>query len=188
MQLKQSAEEFDKIQSQLTEVLKPAQLDWKKNSNVLLIASWVADRFTTNGVTDASFENMRKAVYALKANLSWVVPPKSQDPRPVLSAETKGLRNHAQPQEEYKPDPSKDVIGLMRKAALTEAAEQMFGDCLREIQTFQGRTHGATARGREILKSILDKALSGGGDLNPAVAADTLDKIKARLRTLYDEC
>src|SRR6266404_4242395 len=124
--------------------------------NGALFDLWMNKNARTGDEVDYSVENLRKCYKALRDTgvLVFSVAPKSQDPKPVLSAETKGLRNHAQPKDEYKPDPAKDVMALAKKAALTEAAEQLFGDCLREIQTYQGRTHGATSRGREVLKGI----------------------------------
>jgi hypothetical protein len=202
MVVKQTQEQLYANVKAFYEIIKPAVL-WliptvgmtpEKTSyaraNGVLFDHWLNQNAAdANGEVDYSVQNMRKAYIAMRDSglLKFDVAPKSQDPKPVLSAEVKGLRSHAQPKEEYKPDPSKDVMALAKKAALTEAAEQMFGDCLREIQTYQGRTHGKTATGRAILKGILDKALAGGAQDNPAVAAATLSEIRERIRTLYDE-
>ncbi|SRR6266446_5765973 len=155
--------------------------------NGALFDLWMNKNARTGDEVDYSVENLRKCYKALRDTsvLVFSVAPRSQDPKPVLSAETKGLRNHAQ-KEEYHPDPSKDFVALEGKRKLTEAAESILGDCVREIQGYRGKTHAGTERGRSVLRGLLDKGTVGGA-VTPAEALHILDKIRERSRTLYDE-
>jgi len=188
MKIKQTPQELEKIQAEVAKSLEPAVFAWNLNANIQMLAGYAGTHFTTNdGLTDLSFANVRKAILALKDSLVWTVPPQSQS-RPVYGAEQRGLKNHAQPREEYKPDPSKDVRALAKKAALTEASESILGDCVRAIQDYRGKTHAGSEKGRAVLRGILDKGTAGGAVTpTPAEALHILDKIRERSRTLYDE-
>lgn len=155
--------------------------------NGALFDLWMSKNARTGDEVDYSVENMRKCYKALRETgvLTFSVPPKSLDPQPVLSAQQKGLRNHAQP-EDYKIPEGKNVIENERILKLAEASATILMQCVREIEGYRGKTHGKTASGRSVLKEILDKG-TVGGSVTPAQASHLLDRIREKSKVLYDE-
>jgi hypothetical protein len=99
MQTKQTAQETQQILDAIVESLKPARLvlinEARKDSalvpqmklNVTLIDSWMQANCAKDDVCDYSFKNIRKAIGALKGQLSWIVPPVSRGSRSGVQTE-----------------------------------------------------------------------------------------------------
>lgn len=188
MQIKQSQAELEKIMADVSQSLKPAVFVWS-NANVQMISGHAAVHFATNGVIDLSFANLRKAITALRESLSWVVPPAvAAGQKPVYGAEQRGLKNHASKDDTYVIPEGKNVLENARKHALAEASATILMQCVREIESYRGTTHSGTAKGRAILKEMLDKTTRGGpGSVTPDQALHLLDQIKAKAAELYDK-
>jgi len=184
MNLLQTPVELEKIQADLERSLSPSVLPWTP-ANIQMLSGYAAAHFAKDGVVDMSFANLWKAIKALKGSLTWKVAPQSQQ-RNVYGAESRGLKNHAQPEEKYEIPENKDARKIAQKAALTEASQAILGECVQAIQGYQGRSHSKTFAGRSVLKEMFDKT-TARGPVPPDVALHLLERIKERAAKLYEE-